>query len=319
MTRHDDDLLSRWLAAGPQHGPAEGIDELIARATGSAQRPGWIVALSGGTIGTTVGGSVLRYGAFALMMVALVGLLLGGMIAGGILRPEPPPAIVVEDARSTPMVLATPGVLPAAALLAPGRYSAPNPYADRDPVRSCERGCADYRVLTFDLPAGWATRDGLVYKHLGEPTEVAFSVWTPDMVYLDACHWRESALAELLDIHDHRQQPELGSTALMNQAGRNASSPSVVTLGGQMALRIELTIPADLDLAECDGGEFRSWSEWDVDDGGNSHHAPGQTDVVYIVDVDRRPFVIDASHMPGASEEDLSELEAILASMVILR
>lgn len=324
MRRHEDDLLSGWLAEGPRHGPADSFDALIDRVTASAQRPGWIVAFTRGTIGTTVSGSVLRYGAFALMVVALVGLLLGSMVAGGVLRPEP--AIVVEESRSpvasatfTPMDLATPGDLPAAALLAPGTYSARNPYSDRDPVRSCERGCADYRVLTFDLPAGWATRNGLVYKHLGEQTEVAFSVWTPDMVYLDACQWRESALAELLDIHDHGRQPELGSTALMSQVGRSASSPSVVTVGGQMALRIELTIPAELDIAGCDRGEFRSWTEWDVDGGANSHHAPGQTDVVYIVDVDRRPFVIDASHLPGASPEDLAELEAILASMVIQR
>jgi hypothetical protein len=40
---------------------------------------------------------------------------------------------------------------------------------------------------------------------------------------------------------------------------------------------------------------------------------------VYMVDVDRRLLVIDASHMPATSAADLAELKAILASMIIDR
>jgi hypothetical protein len=49
----------------------------------------------------------------------------------------------------------------------------------------------------------------------------------------------------------------------------------------------------------------------------NSHHARGQLDSEFMVDVDRFPLVIDASHMPATSKADLAELEAILASMII--
>jgi hypothetical protein len=38
-----------------------------------------------------------------------------------------------------------------------------------------------------------------------------------------------------------------------------------------------------------------------------------------MVDVDRFPLVIDASHMPATSESDLAELNVILASLVIVR
>lgn len=247
--------------------------------------------------------------AAAVLVVAFLGIrfLAPGTNLGG---PQPTPS---------PMVTATPGELPAAATLAPGTYFVHNPYSDQDPVRSCESGCADYRRITFTLPAGWATSDGLVYKQLDQPGEVAFSVWTPDMVYADPCHWQESTLKELLDLHDHTRVPALGSSALANQVGRGASAASEVTLGGQLALRIELSVPPELDIATCDQAEYRSWSEWDVVDGGNSHHVPGQIDVVYIVDVDRRPLVIDASHMPGTSAEDLAELEGILESMHIDR
>jgi hypothetical protein len=189
-----------------------------------------------------------------------------------------------------------------------------NPYLDSDPVRSCVRGCSDYQRIIFTLPAGWASSGGLVSKHLHEPGEVAFSAWTVDQVYADPCHWQRSALGPL----DIGLIP-LREGGLRNQLGRHASEVSFVRLGGQFAWRIDLSVPADLDLATCDRGEFRGWTEWDVVDGANSHSAPGQIDVVYMVDVDRRALVIDASHMPLASEADLAELQAILASMTIER
>lgn len=53
--------------------------------------------------------------------------------------------------------------------------------------------------------------------------------------------------------------------------------------------------------------------------GANSHYASGQLDSVYMVDVDRRPVVIDASHIPAASKADQAELQAIVTSMIIDR
>ena len=90
-------------------------------------------------------------------------------------------------------------------------------------------------------------------------------------------------------------------------------------LGGQAALKIELSVPAELDLTTCDQGKFQSWIGSSVTGGANDHHRPGQIDVVYMVDVDQSALVIDVSHMPATSESDLAELEAILASMIVVR
>ena len=85
-------------------------------------------------------------------------------------------------------------------------------------------------------------------------------------------------------------------------------------------MRIELSISADLDIAACDDGEYRTWTEaGGSSDRANSHHTAGQIDVVYFVDVDRNALFIDASHRPGASQEDLAELQAILDSMIVDR
>ena len=65
--------------------------------------------------------------------------------------------------------------------------------------------------------------------------------------------------------------------------------------------------------------EYRSWTEFGVPDGANSHHAAGQIVVIYLVFGDRHPLLIDASHMPAATPDDLAELQAILDSIVIDR
>jgi hypothetical protein len=236
--------------------------------------------------------------------------------------PSPSATLESEAATDVPEQTDPPGnELPLAGVLEAGRYSYANPFVDGNPVRDCEQGCSDYSRVSFTLPAGWATTDGLVHKHLGQPGEVAFSFWTVGEAYLDPCHWRESPLIDLW-VHEHAADgsfvihPDVG---LQTQVGRNGTTPVETSIGGQPALRIDLSVPAELDIATCDAGQYRSWSEWDVPGGGNTHHAAGQVDWVYIVDVDRRELVIDASHGPDATAEDIAELEEVLASMSIAR
>ena len=57
---------------------------------------------------------------------------------------------------------------------------------------------------------------------------------------------------------------------------------------------IEMTVPTDIDFADCDRGEFRSWA-------GRYHQGPGQVDQVYILDVEGQRVVIDTTYMPGTS------------------
>jgi len=221
---------------------------------------------------------------------------------------------------ANPVVPGVPVPLPKAGALAPGSYFLANP----DP--SCAGGCAAYAGIYFALPAGWATTNGLVYKHLNQPGEVAFSVWTVDQVYADPCHWQGSALSPL-DLVNHSHDatgaivlaPEVGGLANQALRGPLPRALTQVTLGGVVAMRIDLSVPAGLNISTCDKGQFRSWTEWHVAGGANSHYAPGQLDTVYMVDVDRRPLAIDASHMPATSQADLAELKAILGSMIIDR
>jgi len=231
---------------------------------------------------------------------------------------------------ANPGVPTNPIPLPKSGALPPGTYLLPK----SDP--SCAGGCSVYRWSIFTLPAGWATSNGLFYKHLNQPGEVAFSFWTVDKVYADPCHWQTSALSPL-DIADVAYDQATNAFVVPPRFGGLANQylrgplPRVLTpvtfkfvdaTGASAptdAWRINLSVPTGLDISTCDKGQFRSWTTWHVPGGANSHNAPGQLDAVYMLDLDRRSLVIDASHMPATSEADLAELNGVIASMIIDR
>jgi hypothetical protein len=178
-------------------------------------------------------------------------------------------------------------------------------------------GTATPADITFTIPAGWMSRFGIPHKNRGGPGEIAVGNWIIANVYADPCQWQGS----LLDPAVGPTVDDL-ATALVAQKGRNATTPTDVTLGGYPAKRVELSIPADLDRATCDEGVIRTWVAPGgdtalLDEEQNLGMHPGQQNVVYIVDVNGARLVIDTWHMRGTSAADLAELDAILASMRI--
>lgn len=208
----------------------------------------------------------------------------------------------------------TPVLLPEVGAVHPGTYILPSGHFAR-------------AIVT--LPDGWTTRDGFVYKNQGQPTEMALSAWRVGRVYDDPCLWKQSSQSEI-DLSDDETHnrfhdaavgetiPYGGDGGLSNQAYRGdlPRTLTVVDVGGQKALRIVLSVPADLNTSTCDLGEFRSWYGESVDIA-NSNHTQGQVDVIYMFDPDRWPFVIVASHLSATSDQDLGELESILGSMIV--
>jgi hypothetical protein len=248
-------------------------------------------------------------GAALILVAAVIGASLLGRNVGAPTSPTP-----------TPLPVATPGELPAAASLQAGRYycvNNPLGFADSEfangEISSCSQGGpSDYRTINFTVPEAWATVHGLIFKHLGEANEVALSFWVPRAIYTDPCHWQATRVETVYDL----------ITMLQHQPGRNPSPLTTVQIFdvGYRTSRLELLVPPAIDIAICDGGEYRSWAETVpglLDERANSHHSAGQVDVLYLVGADRGTLVIDASHMPAASQEDLSELDAILASIII--
>jgi Tol biopolymer transport system component len=173
--------------------------------------------------------------------------------------------------------------------------------------------------VTLKLPSGWRSDGRFIVKDLGLPGEVGVGAWLIGGIYPDPCHWQGTPAV-----------PVAGSSEivsdLLHQKGRNASSlVSDIHRGPWSERPIELSVPADLDIATCDQGTYKSWSDrGDTAFGnnnqpaaGNDNHRAGQIDVVYIDDVDRGPVVIDAWHFPGTSAASLAELEAALQAIIV--
>ncbi len=164
---------------------------------------------------------------------------------------------------------------------------------------------ASHRI-TMDVPGGWGgSGDGhVISKGPGQ----GISTWVVRNVYANPCAWTGT----LLD-------PPAGSSvdglvaALAAQKARHASTPTHVTVDGFTGTYMELTTPAGIDLADCDGGEFRSW----VDRGGSRYTEPGQRDMLWILDIDGVPLVIDAALGEGTTRRDRAERTEIVESTQI--
>ena len=209
---------------------------------------------------------------------------------------------------------------------------APQPVKDgtTHELRNPNPGASAFRRVKYTVPPGWETGDVYIGKNLGQPAEVAISFWTPAGVYPDPC--RRTTDLSPIDLADHTHAdggelilmsyPQIGLSAQDGRAATEARSVIVDDPSeddGNIALRLELTVPADLDLASCDDGLYVAWPGSHAGDRPNDNHVPGQTDIIYQVDVDLGPLVIDASFRPESSPEDVEELHAVLASIVMDR
>ena len=164
-------------------------------------------------------------------------------------------------------------------------------------LKNWNRGASDFRTVEYTIPPGWETGDVYIGKKLGQPGEVAISFWTPAGVYPDPCR-RNADLSPIdLAVHSHTDSGELilmnyPQIGLSAQDGRAATEARSLIIddpsedGGTIALRLELTVPEDLDLASCDDGVYVAWPSNYAGDRPNDNHVAGQTDIIYQVDVD---------------------------------
>jgi hypothetical protein len=67
----------------------------------------------------------------------------------------------------------------------------------------------------------------------------------------------------------------------------------------------------DIDFADCDNGQFKSWL-------GRYHRGPGQIDRHYILDVDGHRLVAFMNFMPATSEADIEEMQKVFDSLDLL-
>ena len=158
MTQNDDAQLAAWLADGPSHGQPGSLERALSAATAMRQRPAWLVAVTGGTIGTERTNRSVGLAWAVVAVVALIGMLIGGLVVGGWLRLQPEPDSVLPSASAvaspsgpdaTPQAEAT--ASPEEAPLGGGLILVYQPRDTRDPCAGSE---SDYLYELFSLDAG---------------------------------------------------------------------------------------------------------------------------------------------------------------------
>lgn len=234
---------------------------------------------------------VARRRAAVYVMVAM--LVIAGVAVGiSTLRSDDvQPAAPGFNPTLAPSPSAEPTALPSG-IVEPGTYvmSAVDPDFD-----------AAYRI-TITVPNGYEGYEG--WAVLGPNTILNFGVVYN--VFADPCHWSGA----LLDPPVRQRVADLVA-ALEDQPGRHATSPTNVTLDGYAGKQIELTAPTD--FADCDSGMFKSWT-YAPGEGDSRYHEPGEHDLLWIVNVDGVPLVLDVAYTPGASAQERAELLQIVES-----
>lgn len=191
--------------------------------------------------------------------------------------------------------------------------------------------------VQFTVPAGWEWHGSFLSKGgLGSPNEARISVLGGDLqVYTDPCRWSGSepdpptgrTVADLIDALAAQPMRDAGTPTeryAYHVSSDRTLPPSAHGPGvndwrnGWEGMAIELTVPADIDLAGCDEGQFRSWApERNV----RAHQGPGQRDLVWVITTCAEDcatyerVVIDASWLPATPADVVSEIDAILESI----
>jgi hypothetical protein len=218
-----------------------------------------------------------------------------GVLAGCTKGDDTQPGATGPSATSVPASSITP--------VAPSDAAEPGAYVFKTDDYNFD---ASYRI-TMDLLDGYAGNDSFVVR--GTDDGQGIGTWTVGNVYAEPCRWRGT----LLD-------PPIGPSVdglvagLASQRGLHASAATDVTLDGFTGKYMELTVPARIDLADCHGGEFRTWVD---PTGGPRYLEPGQRDLLWIVDVDGSRLVIDAALGPETTQQDRADRIQMVESIRI--
>ena len=174
--------------------------------------------------------------------------------------------------------------------------------------------------LTVILPDDWETNDGFVVKGDAdvEPSDPPETAARRSFIRVGssvvANIYSEPCNSTLLD-------PPLGptvddlATAFAEAWGTNATTPTEVTLDGFVGKQMVLTVPADVDFADCINLRYMAWR--DTTGGVRLYQGPGQIQESWIVDVEGERLLIEASYFPEITPENRAELQQVIESIQI--
>jgi len=231
-------------------------------------------------------------------VIVLVVLFAGAVGCG---RASSGPSDASMPATATPTASTTPTTFVRSAdpvPIEPGSYLIPR----------SEWSVADFRV-TF--PKDWTVQWGHDFlKHSDAPDELGFYAVVVDAIYTDACKGGQKLTHVGPGVDDL-------ADALLRQPGPTARGPFDAMIGGYPAVRIDLTVPKNVDLERCrlEGAGLQIWYSPPADK--YFVLLPDGVASVYIVEVDGQRQVFLTQYRSPTSDADLEELQTVLDSIHI--
>jgi hypothetical protein len=180
----------------------------------------------------------------------------------------------------------------------PGRYV----FSSYDPGLD-----ASHRI-SIDVPEGYVDVDGLAVAKSGT-SQTAVGTQAIEDIYAKACQWEGTALDR-----SAISSAEGVAAALASQKGLRVSTPTDVTVDGFAGTYMERRVPVRTDPSECDLGQFRVY---EVPGWGERYLVRGLLSLLWIIDVDGVPLVIEASLEAGTSTQVRAELLQMVESIQI--
>jgi hypothetical protein len=243
------------------------------------------------------------------------------------------PSVAVVATPSGAASIPAPSPLTSLALGPPGRdpSATPHPVFLAAPVPAgvtqiVPAGQTPVRLIV-SLPSGWERASAAMFVRPNGTDRVGLSIgaWRIEHVNTFPCRWATPIFSDLL----YPATAEGLADALSAWWGQDpnsafysnspispiASKPRQATIAGRPAWYVEVLIPSDFDLSQCDGGQLVLWET------GNgivrSAEGPTEHNRLWVVDVHGEQIVIDASSPLTPSPADAAELQAIVDSLAI--
>ena len=248
----------------------------------------------------------------AIVLAVAVGIRFLPSSQGVGVGPPPSPSQAPSDAPTaaptlSPTVQPTSGATPIAdpqGQLEPGTYVA-HPF---DSILGM-----DARAFTFTVASdAWDAQSDPgqmigISLHDEEIYGVALGFLKVHSLNSDACHWMTD------------EDIEIGPTSENLRTGLESSDqfdwrdPVMQAVPGE-ATAIEVVMPADLDMTDCDDGEYRIWNAEGMD-----IYAQGPSNLwqLSLLDVDGERYVVMGSSMPDTPDSVLDEMWNIFRSVQV--
>lgn len=173
-------------------------------------------------------------------------------------------------------------------------------------------GSAFVVPLTVSLPAGWTgNTSGPYLANVGKGTEEIGGVYFQlfEQVAVDPCQSEQGFV-----------DPPVGPTAddlvtaLSNMPGIEVTDVSDVTVDGFSGTRLTISAPDSFDDCSLSDDGYVIWR---LPLGATYAPGPGDATQVWILDVGGERLVIDAPDVPGSTEEERAEIQAVVDSLEI--